>query len=282
MSQLIKSTEQAEITLVDQGLKVQKTFKDQKLLQKEIKYASQLNCALPFDQGKDSLTYPFCETLDSRLNVLCSPEIANEYINQIIEILRELNNKNIVHRDLKASNLYFHDGVIKVADFETVLEDDDTKTCGTPGIMAPEQYSKVKVDWLADQYAAGIVCFRILTGSLPFQGESSEDYFKLQEKSSPDPASFNVKLKKPLCNFVKKMIEPSPDKRYQSPEDIKLAFDVACAMKDLQPVLEAKSVKISSRENNRKEVQKTDKRKIITSLIIIAVTLYLLTRLGSL
>ena len=61
----------------------------------------------------------------------------------------------MVHRDLKAANLYFDGGLLKLADFETVLDDNSENTCGTPGIMAPEQYSSTVVDWKADQYAAG-------------------------------------------------------------------------------------------------------------------------------
>jgi serine/threonine protein kinase len=144
--------------------------------------------------------------------------------------------------------------------------------------MAPEQYSLTQVDWKADQYSIGVICYRILTGCMPFNEDCKEDYLKVQSLNPADPAAVNAKLKQPLCKFLQKILAADPAKRFNSPNDIQLAFDVANAMKTVQPILESKSVSISA---IRKEPQKSNLPKVYFQLFILIATLYLLYLLGT-
>jgi serine/threonine-protein kinase len=128
-----------------------------------------------------------------------TPEFAVEIARQVCSGLVEAHNNNIVHRDLKPDNLHVipvSDGSFraKLLDFGIAFPQDATTQltqtgmmCGTATYMAPEQARGRDVDGQADLYSLGIVLFEMLTGVLPFQGDSGfEIVMKHVEQSPPD------------------------------------------------------------------------------------------------
>lgn len=86
---------------------------------------------------------------------------------------------HVVHRDIKPANIMIDPatGSVKVTDFGIARVTDSSRTktgvvLGTPSFMAPEQLSGQRVDGRADLYALGVTLFQLLTGRLPFQGDS--------------------------------------------------------------------------------------------------------------
>ncbi len=266
--EIIKESKESKVVLcyLDNGQKeINKTFLSKTILEKEVYYASLLNTSLEFQQEGNVLTYPYCISLDKQLSTPQSDKNAQTLIAQIITILKDLYSNNVVHRDIKAGNIYFNeDHQLRLADFETVLDDDSQNTCGTPGIMAPEQYTNTNVDWRADQYAAGIICYRVLTGCMPFKEDSHQAYLKVQSQSPPDPSIVNIKLKKPICDIVIKMLEPNPADRFSTPQEIEDALKNASEVAQ-RPILETKTIAINS----------TPKKVPLNKLYLLALILFL-------
>lgn len=105
-------------------------------------------------------------------------EIAH-IIKRVAEALDAAHAKNIIHRDVKPSNILFDNtGEAFLSDFgiaksKTIVDDDGEWLVGTPAYMSPEQAKGTNVDGRADVYALGVTLYRLLTGQLPFSSESA-------------------------------------------------------------------------------------------------------------
>ena len=98
---------------------------------------------------------------------------------QILQALQHAHEKGIVHRDMKPQNIMLlQDGSIKVMDFGIArFSNNETKTMtdkaiGSVHYIAPEQARGDKTDGKADIYSVGVVLYEMLTGSVPFNGDS--------------------------------------------------------------------------------------------------------------
>ena len=94
--------------------------------------------------------------------------------NQLRSAFQELYNENILHRDLKPTNILFHNGVVKLADFgfckELLKENDMTQTMvGSPIYMAPEVLKGMIYDIRADIWSLGVILFEMLYGLCPYE-----------------------------------------------------------------------------------------------------------------
>lgn len=136
--------------------------------------------------------------------------------------------KGMIHRDMKPSNvLVGADGRARIMDFGIAIlagEKRLTSTgsnIGTPWYMSPEQITRPReVDNRSDIYSLGIVLFEMLTGNVPFDGETE---FSVQEQQintpAPDPAGKNREISAEISRMVLKAMEKSPEKRFQSCEE---------------------------------------------------------------
>ncbi|MEA1911651.1 MAG: serine/threonine-protein kinase, partial [Spirochaetota bacterium] len=133
--------------------------------------------------------------------------------------------KKVVHRDIKPANLLLSkSGEIKLVDFGIAVSGEDSEdgltregmTLGTPGYMAPEQFSNTKnVDLRADVYSFGVLVYEMLTGKKPFPGSfSPELVLKIQKGKYPNPRKFNPHIHPVLLRFIRKSMKPKLDRRY--------------------------------------------------------------------
>src|SRR5262249_31293808 len=120
---------------------------------------------------------PLSRTLDRHPNGL-SPQLAKEWFLSLARAVGYLHDKLVVHRDLKPGNIFVEDGQVKVGDFglcKRMLGSShrqaQSQGVGTVYYMAPEidkgQYTKS-----VDIYACGIILYEMLTGAVPFTGDS--------------------------------------------------------------------------------------------------------------
>ncbi len=114
---------------------------------------------------------------------------------QIGNGLREAHSSGIVHRDIKPSNLMLtRQGVLKIIDFglakllETETHTRSGKVTGTAAYMSPEQAQGKAVDQRSDLWAVGVVLYEMLTGRLPFHGDSTPALLYAIVHQPPEPA----------------------------------------------------------------------------------------------
>lgn len=116
-----------------------------------------------------------------RRKVLTEPEV-RYFMLQVLAAIGYLHQQNIIHRDLKLSNLYISDGMrIKLGDFglATFYRDNRRRVtaCGTPNYVAPEIVSGQGHGSEADVWSIGCICYTLLVGSCPFEAGSLKDTY---------------------------------------------------------------------------------------------------------
>ena len=145
----------------------------------------------------------------------------------------------ILHRDIKPSNLLLTDArKVKILDFGlgTLLEKDELPaeltaagiTVGTPDYLSPEQARMVKLDGRSDLYSLGCTMYHLISGQLPFKGESSMDCIVGRITGKAIPISqIRPGLPPRVVQAIEKLMATNPDDRYQT------ADEAAAAMRSL-------------------------------------------------
>ena len=136
--------------------------------------------------------------------------------------------KNIIHGDLKLSNILINkDGQIKINDF-CIYKDLYSHSINSIGVykgeinyMAPEKLEKKPVDFRADLFSLGIIFYRLLTGELPFEGETphlllESQYYKEIRSITPPGLNLPTKIKE----IIGDLIQIDPYQRGKSTEQI--------------------------------------------------------------
>ncbi len=145
-----------------------------------------------------------------------------DYVADVAEGLDYAHEKGIVHRDIKPANIMLlKSGIIKITDFgiARITASSQTQTGvvkGTPHYMSPEQISGKKVDGKSDIFSLGTMLYQMVTGELPFRGDSPAALMhQIMNVRQPDPRTINPKVVKPLVAIINKALEKDPSMRYQ-------------------------------------------------------------------
>ena len=142
---------------------------------------------------------------------------------QICEGLAEAHRLGVVHRDLKPSNIIIDkEGNARIMDFGIARSlkakgiTGDGVMIGTPEYMAPEQVEGKEADLRSDIYSLGIILYEMLTGAVPFEGDTPLSIaVKKKTERAPDPKNLNPQISEDLSRLVLRCLEKDREKRYQ-------------------------------------------------------------------
>jgi CHASE2 domain-containing sensor protein/predicted Ser/Thr protein kinase len=172
--------------------------------------------AMEFLKGKDLVD----QCKDGQL--LEMPRVIS-IVARVAEALAYAHRQNVVHRDIKPANIMYEleSDTVKVTDFGIARITDSSKTktglvLGTPSFMSPEQIAGKKVDGRSDLYSLGVMLFQMLTGVLPFRGDSmAELMYKIANEEAPDIRIVRKDISEKLANVVALALSKRPETRYQ-------------------------------------------------------------------
>jgi len=147
---------------------------------------------------------------------------------QICEGLSEAHRLDVVHRDLKSSNIMIDKkGNARIMDFGIARSigakglTGEGIIIGTPEYMSPEQAEALEVDHRSDIYSLGVILYEMVTGELPFGGDTPLSIAMKHKGEIPkDPKELNPQIRDDLNVLILKCLEKDKEKRYQSAEEL--------------------------------------------------------------
>lgn len=204
------------------------------------------NIVTIFDAGEEQdLAYIAMEFLKgtdlaratSEGNLLPVPKVL-AIVAKVAEALAYAHGQHVVHRDIKPANIMYDPvtEVVKVTDFGIARITDSSRTktglvLGTPSFMSPEHIAGHKVDGRSDLYSLGVMLFQLLTGTLPFRGDSmAQLMFKIANESAPDVRALRAELSLELARVVALSLVKRPEDRYQ--DGNRFAADLYALIRD--------------------------------------------------
>lgn len=153
-----------------------------------------------------------------------TPKESIHFSVQILRALEHAHNRNIIHRDIKPQNvMILRDGTAKVADFgiARICGSAPTATVesafGSVHYMAPEQAKGGDIDGRADIYSVGVMLYEMLTGELPYKGDTPMAIAMQHINSVPvPPRQINPSIPDALEWIILKAMSPDPEARYKT------------------------------------------------------------------
>ena len=183
------------------------------------------------DEGIHYLTMEFIqgESLKDMIGMMgqLSPGQALSVIKQVCEGLAEAHKLGVVHRDLKPSNIMIdREGNARIMDFgiaRSLKAKGITRTgtmIGTPEYMSPEQVEGLETDQRSDLYSLGVILYEMVTGRIPFDGETPFSIALKHKSEKPqDPREINPQIPENISRMIMRCLEKDREKRYQAAEE---------------------------------------------------------------
>ena len=205
----------------------------------ELKFARKIthkNVCRMYDLSKEKGTYYITmefvpgEDLKSTLKRVGHLSIGKTIFiaSQVCEGLAEAHHLGVVHRDLKPQNIMLDkEGNARIMDFGIArsLKGKGVTTegmiIGTPNYMSPEQVEAAKVDQRSDIYSLGVILYEMMTGTVPFDGETPLSIALKHKTEKPrNPRELNEQIPEELNRVVMRCMEKNREDRYQSVKEL--------------------------------------------------------------
>jgi len=154
---------------------------------------------------------------------------------RVCEALDHMHKKGVVHRDLKPQNIMVcTDGSIRILDFgiakaarmRRLTFAGFSPTMGTPDYMAPEQVNGRRGDNRTDIYSLGAILYEMVTGKVPFEGESPYVVMNVRTTGDPTaPRKINAQITPVMEEIILHALARDPEKRYANAAEMKGELD---------------------------------------------------------
>lgn len=191
---------------------------------------------------------------------------------QVCEGLAEAHELGVIHRDMKPQNIMIDDkGKAKIMDFgiaRSIEAPGVTATgmmIGTPDYISPEQAEGEEADQRSDIYSLGVVLYEMVTGQVPFRGDSAFSIaLKHKTQLPPDPRKLNSKVSDDLARLILICMEKDRDRRYQTAADL---------LSDLRNIKEGIPLGTKIRPTRATLASTLIKKKFFISGLVVAVAM---------
>ncbi len=173
--------------------------------------------AMEFLKGKDLVQF-------TKMPNLLPPDKVLFIVERVADALGYAHTMGVVHRDIKPANIMYdpESDTAKVTDFGIARITDSSKTktgmvLGTPSYMSPEQLAGKRIDGRSDLFSLGVTLFQMLSGRLPFEGESmTQLMFAIANTSHPQIRAYNAALPEWIDAIIDRALAKDFDKRFQT------------------------------------------------------------------
>jgi serine/threonine protein kinase len=232
------------------------------------------------EQGTHYITMEFVDGQDLKKLIRQSGQLAiGTTINiakQICDGLVEAHASEVIHRDLKPSNIMIDaDGNARIMDFgiaRSIVGKGITGAgvmIGTPEYMSPEQVEGKEVDQRSDLYSLGVILYEMVTGGVPFEGDTPFTIGMKHKGETPkNPKELNTQISDDLNRLILRCLEKEKDKRYQGAGEVRSELEMIEQGLPTTDRVVSKKKTLTSREIT---VQFSMKKFFIPGFIIIAI-----------
>jgi len=200
------------------------------------------NIVNTYDVGREDNTYYIVmELVDGttlaeviRADGRIPEPVAIDYAAQMANGLAYAHRQGLLHRDIKPANILItHDDVVKLSDFgiaraltqQTLAVTQPGMVMGSVYYISPEQAQGLELRETSDLYSVGVVLYQMLTGKLPYTGESPVAV-ALKHVSEPPPriATAGVEVSPAIAAIVDRLLQKDPADRFQSASEVATAL----------------------------------------------------------
>ncbi|GAC1470763.1 MAG: hypothetical protein NVSMB9_16170 [Isosphaeraceae bacterium] len=181
-------------------------------------------------------------------NKVFDEKTAVKIVMAVAEALKHAHQRGLIHRDIKPENVILtKDGNVKLADLGLARLTADEKwamseagmAIGTPYYISPEQVrGQVDVDIRADIYSLGATLYHMITGRVPYDGETTNEVMRQhldKNVTMVPPDHLNTSLSSGIGMVVETMMAKNRENRYRTPDD--LILDLKCLLQGESPMI---------------------------------------------
>ncbi len=198
---------------------------------------------------------------------------------QVCDGLSEAHRVGVVHRDLKPSNIMIDkDGNTRIMDFGIARSlkgkgiTGAGVMIGTPEYMSPEQVESKEVDQRSDIYSLGVILYEMVTGRVPFEGDTPFSVGVKHKSEIPqDPREINAQIDEDLSQVILKCLEKDKERRFQSAAEVRAELEnIEKGVPTTERIVPTRKTSLTSKEIT---VQFSVKKVFLPALIFVAVVI---------